>query len=89
MRICMGASRLAILLQPWHICRASYWCVQRVPTQPESITVNSNVAQGIVHLRVLRSTFMVVSAELTVILSETQIEGSCRRTSVAARSSAG
>ena len=61
----------------------------RVPTRPESITVNSNVAQGIVHLRVLQSTFMVVSAELTVILSETEIEGSCWRASVAARSSAG
>ena len=45
-----------------------------MPTQP--ITVHPNTAQGIAHLRMLaaRCAFTTVSAELTAMLGEAQIE---------------
>jgi hypothetical protein len=48
-----------------------------VPTQPKSITVHPNAAQGIAHLRVLAPPrmFTSVSAELTAILGEAPIKG--------------
>ena len=57
-------------------CPLPHWCCLYAPTQPESITVHPNAAQGITHLRVLAlwSTFAVVSAELSAMLGETPIE---------------